>query len=55
MDSETDYAGGAIDRVNRVLARPLIGNVDTVHLFLTIGVVMVAIIVWSRVLAHIKG
>lgn len=50
-----NYMASAASDANDVLAAPLIGNVDTVHLFLTIGVVLVAILIWSRVLAHIKG
>ncbi len=45
----------ACGAIHRVLARPLVGNVDTIHLFLTLGVVLVSILIWSRVLAHIKG
>lgn len=50
-----DYMASAASRTNAILSAPLIGSVDTVHLFLTIGVFLVGIIVWSRILAHIKG
>lgn len=50
-----DYIGSAAKDTNNVLAMPLIGSVDTVHLFLTLGVVLLSTLVWSRILAHIKG
>ena len=50
-----NYMASAASDTNSVLAAPLIGKVDTVHLFLTVGVVMLAVIVWTRILAHIKG
>lgn len=58
MDSDPsmpDMIGSAASGTHRVLTAPLIGNVDTVHLFLTLGVVLVSVIVWTRILAHIKG
>lgn len=49
----TDYIGSAIARTNNVLAAPIIGSVDTVHLFLTVGIVLVSALVWARVTAHL--
>ncbi len=51
----TNAIGSAASDTNDVLKAPLVGSVDTVHLFLTVGVVMIAVIVWTRILAHIKG
>ncbi len=50
-----NYMGRAASATNNVLAAPLVGSVDTVHLFLTIGVVLIAGLIWSRILAHIHG
>lgn len=47
-----DYLGAAIDKTNGVLAAPLIGHVDAVHLFLVTGIVIVSALAWSRVIAH---
>lgn len=55
LEAAPNYMAAAAGDTNRVLATPLVGNVDTVHLFLTVGVLMVAVIVWTRILAHIKG
>lgn len=41
--------------LHSVLSRPLIGNVDTIHLFLTLGVVLISIVIWTRILAHMKA
>ena len=45
----------AAKETNNVLRRPVIGGADTVHLFLATGIVVVAVIIWSRILAHIQG
>lgn len=45
----------AAKETNNVLRRPVIGGADTVHLFLATGIVLVAVIIWSRILAHIQG
>ena len=61
MESDDNTVSGmakgacrACGDVHNVLAHPLVGGVDTIHLFLTLGVVLVSMIIWSRVLAHIK-
>lgn len=41
--------------LHSIVTRPLIGNVDTIHLFLTLGVILVSVLIWTRILAHIKG
>jgi hypothetical protein len=53
--SVPNYVASAASDTNKVLAMPLLGNVDTVHLFLTLGVVLLSVLIWSRILAHIKG
>lgn len=54
VGSVPDYIGRATEQTNRVLSMPLIGSVDTVHVFLTLGVVLLSVVIWSRILAHIK-
>lgn len=49
-----NYIGAVTSGANTVLAMPIVGKVDTYHLLLLVGVVMVGIIVWSRVLAHMS-
>lgn len=46
------YIATAIDRTNSVLSAPLVGNVDTVHLFLVTGVVLVGALIWGKILSH---
>lgn len=41
--------------LHSIVTRPLVGNVDTIHLFLTLGVVLVSILIWTRILAHMKA
>lgn len=55
VSSVPDYMGQAASTTNRVLAMPIAGNVDTVHLFLAVGVVLIATLIWTRILAHIQG
>lgn len=38
-----------------VLRRPIVGGADTIHLFLATGIVVVAVIIWTRIIAHIQG
>ena len=47
--------GSVASDTHDVITAPLIGKVDTVHLFLVIGVILLSVIVWTRILAHIKG
>lgn len=48
----TDYIGAVTSRTNAVLAAPIVGNVDTVHLALVTGLVVIFALGWLRVLAH---
>lgn len=41
--------------IHSIMTRPLVGNIDTIHLFLTLGVVLISIVIWTRILAHIKA
>lgn len=40
---------------NNIIKAPLLGSVSSVDLFLGVGVILIAVIVWTRILAHIKG
>lgn len=51
----TDYIGKAASETNAILAAPIVGNVDTVHLFLVTGVLLISAIAWGRILAHMRG
>jgi hypothetical protein len=51
----TDYIGEAASKTNSILAAPIVGNVDTVHLFLVVGIFMLAALAWGRILAHMKA
>lgn len=46
------YISTALDRTNAVLSAPLVGSVDTVHLFLVTGVVIIGALIWGRILSH---
>lgn len=46
------YVGAALDKTNAVLSAPLVGKVDTVHLFLVVGIVIVSSLAWTRIIAH---
>jgi hypothetical protein len=50
----TNYAGAALKQANAIISAPLAGNVDTVHLFLVMGVIIVSALIWHRVIAHLK-
>lgn len=52
MADPTDYVGAVASRTNAVLAAPIIGDVDTVHLFLVTGILIISALAWGRVLAH---
>lgn len=52
MNSGTDYVTTALDKTNAVLSAPLVGNVDSVHLFLVTGVVLIGALIWGRILSH---
>ena len=43
------------DEVKKVFAAPFSGEVDMVHLFLLIGVILVFIVAWMFILAHIRS
>lgn len=49
---QTGYVSAALDKTNAVLAAPLVGNVDTVHLFLVTGVVLVGALIWGHIISH---
>jgi hypothetical protein len=51
MDT-TAIIDGVARKTNAVLAAPIVGNVDTVHLFLVTGIVIVSALAWSRIIAH---
>lgn len=53
MNSGTDYVTAALGKTNSVLAAPLVGNVDSVHLFLVTGVILIATLIWGRILSHL--
>lgn len=42
------------DDIINLLKAPFVGDVDIMHLFLLIGVVLVFILIWSMILNHIK-
>lgn len=41
------------NKVKDILTAPLVGELDTVHLFLALGVVLIGLIVWGFVLRTI--
>jgi hypothetical protein len=55
VSSVPDYIGGAVKKTDAILAAPLVGSLDSVHLFLMLGVVLLSVLIWTRILAHIKG
>lgn len=42
------------DDMSDIAKAPFVGDLDLVHLFLLVGVVIVAIIAWGFILNHIK-
>lgn len=40
--------------LNGWVTRPIVGSVDAVHLFLVTGLVLVFLIMWGMILAHIR-
>jgi len=48
----TGYVAAALDKTNSVLSAPIVGNVDTVHLFLMTGVLIIGSLIWGRILSH---
>jgi hypothetical protein len=42
-------------RIQTLLAAPIVGQVDIVHLFLVTGLVLVSIGLWHRILAHLPN
>lgn len=42
-----------VDATRKWVEEPIIGDVSTVDLFLVVLVVLAAIILWTRVLAHL--
>ena len=53
MDGGTNYLGAAAAEANSVLAAPIVGNVDTFHLFLVTGILIVSALAWRIILSHI--
>lgn len=48
-------ACAACGGIHSVLTRPLIGNVNSINIFLVLGVFLISSLIWSRILAHIKA
>lgn len=40
--------------LNGWVTRPIVGQVDAMHLFLVTGLVLVFLIMWSMILAHVR-
>lgn len=45
----------AWDSVTGMLAAPVVGNVDTRHVFLLVGLVLGSAFIWFFVVAQLKG
>lgn len=43
------------DDMSDLLQAPFVGELDLVHLFLLVGVVLISIIVWGIILHYMKG
>jgi hypothetical protein len=43
-----------IDEVREWVNAPIVGSVDPMHLFLVTGLVLVSLILWMMILAHIR-
>jgi hypothetical protein len=41
-------------KVKDLLTAPVVGQVDTVHLWALIGIVLIGLIIWGFVLRHIR-
>lgn len=44
-----------IDDVKKWLGRPFTGEMDWLQLFLAIGLVLVMVGLWTRILAHLRA
>ncbi len=40
--------------IKTLLTAPIVGEVDAVHLWLLVGVVLVALLIWGFILRHVK-
>ena len=40
--------------IKNLLTAPLVGELDTVHLWALIGVVLISLLLWGFILRHIK-
>jgi hypothetical protein len=41
-------------RVKDLLTAPVVGEVDTIHLWALIGLVLIGLIIWGFVLRHVR-
>ena len=50
IHSQESLALDLLDGITKILAAPIVGDLDLMHLFLLVGVVIVAIGVWLLIL-----
>lgn len=46
--------GGVISRFSAWLRRPFSGDMDAVHWFLFLGLILIAVFLWSRIMHYIN-
>ena len=57
FDDLNDTASGVAkvwDDVFAMLKAPFVGELDLIHLFLLTGIVLVFLVAWGLILAHVK-
>jgi len=54
-NAATAHFGNALEATNHWITAPFVGSVSPLRLFLATGLVIVFIILWTRILAHVAS
>lgn len=52
--ADDPHNGGVISRMSAWLRRPFSGDMDATHWFLFLGLILVIVFLWSRILHYIN-
>lgn len=43
-----------VQDIKNLLTAPIVGEIDTVHLWMLVGVVLLSLVVWGFILRHVR-